>query len=452
MTDASTTTENLEEDRKARLARVQKRTMTVLIITQIVGTLGLGVAPTIAVILAGAVMESEAWAGLARTTSTLGAALFGIPLGNLAAKFGRRIALSTGWWLAAVGTAILIWAAQFHLAIPLFLGLTLLGAGSAASLQSRFSSTDLAEPRNKARSLALIVWVGTIGSVIGPNIGVPGKVVGEWIGLDLYAASFLLATGFLIIAGFVIFILLRPDPLLTLMENSPTAQVKTRKTGSIRNAIEELKRNKVARIAVIAIIISQVVMASIMTMTPVHIQHETNSIELVGITISFHVLGMFAFSPLVGWVVDRFGHRFSMWIGFSIFVVALVLAAVVPHSMVFIMASLFCLGLGWSFVSIAGAALFTTAVSDEARATSQGGVDAMSNLLGALASFLAGPLLALTNFSALSIMAMFVLAPLGLILLRRIPAINMDHLEDKPVEHSDESLAEAIAETEAEQK
>lgn len=451
MTDAtSTVAEILEEERQARMAKVQKRTMTVLVITQIVGTLGLGVAPTIAVILAGVVTESETWAGLARTTSTLGAALLGMPLGNLAAKFGRRVALSTGWWLAAVGTAILVWAAQQTLLIPLFVGLTLLGAGSAASLQGRFTATDLAEPRHKARSLALIVWVGTIGSVIGPNIGIPGKVVGEWIGLNVYAASFLIATGFLIIAGFVIFMMMRPDPLLTLMENSPAAKVKTRKTGSIRNALHELKINKTARIAVIAIIIGQVVMASIMTMTPVHIEHETGSIDLVGITISFHVLGMFAFSPVVGWVVDRYGHRFSMWLGVGIFTLALVFSAVWQHEMAFIMASLFFLGLGWSFVNIAGAALFTLAVSDESRATSQGGVDAMSNLMGALASFLAGPLLAVSTFSWLSVWAMIILLPLAFLLLRRIPAINMEHLEGHPVENSAETTAEAIAETEAE--
>src|SRR5690606_2286603 len=99
----NTASELTEIAREERFAGVQKRTMSVLIITQIVGTLGLGVAPTIAVLIAGDVTQNEAWAGLARTASTLGAAILGIPLGNLAAKFGRRVALSSGWWLAAIG-------------------------------------------------------------------------------------------------------------------------------------------------------------------------------------------------------------------------------------------------------------------------------------------------------------------------------------------------------------
>lgn len=421
--------------REERFAGVQKRTMTVLIITQIVGTLGLGVAPTIAVLIAGDVTQNEAWAGLARTASTLGAALLGIPLGNLAAKFGRRVALSSGWWLAAIGTAILVIAAEKSLIVPLFAGLLLLGAGAATSLQSRFTATDLAKPKNKARSLALIVWVGTIGSVIGPNIGIPGAYVGEMLGLSVYAASFLLATIFLLIAGTVIFVMLRPDPLLVLMEDSAksatastasqsTPAPQTRKKGSIRNALALLRTNKPARIAVIAILVAQVVMASIMTMTPVHIMHEGGTVGLVGVTISTHVLGMFAFSPLSGWVVDKFGHRAAMWIGVGIFMLSLVLAAGWQSNMGFILASLFFLGLGWSFVNISGSALFTSAVPDEGRASSQGGVDAMSNLFGATASFLAGPLLALTNFSVLSVLAMFILIPLVLVIVRRIPLVE----------------------------
>ncbi|MGO3148400.1 MAG: MFS transporter [Leucobacter sp.] len=412
--------------RKERFASVQKRTMFVLIITQIVGTLGLGVAPTIAVLIAGDVTQNEAWAGLARTASTLGAALLGIPLGNLAAKFGRRVALSCGWWLAAVGTAILVVAAEKSLIVPLFAGLLLLGAGAATSLQSRFTATDLAKPKNKARSLALIVWVGTIGSVIGPNIGIPGAYVGEMLGLSVYAASFLLATIFLVVAGTIIFVMLRPDPLLVLTEHTvqTSAVPQTRKKGSMRSAISLLRTNKPARIAVIAILVGQVVMASIMTMTPVHIMHEGGTVGLVGVTISMHVLGMFAFSPLSGWVVDKFGHRVSMWVGIGIFMLSLVFAAGWQSDMRFIMASLFFLGLGWSFVNIAGSALFTSAVPDEGRASSQGGVDALSNLFGATASFLAGPLLALTDFKVLAVLAMFVLVPLGFVLLRRIPLVE----------------------------
>ncbi|SNS98818.1 Major Facilitator Superfamily protein [Micrococcales bacterium KH10] len=200
----------------AARALLQRRTMVVLTIMQVIGTVGVGVAPSIGVLLAGEVTQNEAWAGLARTASTLGAALLGLPLGGFAARAGRRLALASGWWIAALGSALLVLAAQRSLVIPLFVGLLLIGAGAAASLQARFAATDLAEPSHKGRALALIVWVGTIGSVLGPNLGVPGKIVGHHTGLTVYASAFLIAAVFLALAGLVVFIWLRPDPLLTL--------------------------------------------------------------------------------------------------------------------------------------------------------------------------------------------------------------------------------------------
>lgn len=194
--------------------------MIVLVITQIFGTVAVGVAPSIGVLLAGDVTQNEAWAGLARTASTLGAALLGLPLGNLAARKGRRVALSFGWLLAAAGSAILVAAAQWSLIVPLFIGLLLIGAGSATGLQARFAATDLARPKARARSLALIVWVGTIGSVLGPNLGAPGRIVSENTGLTVFASAFLIAAISLTIAGILVFALLRPDPLLVQVSQS----------------------------------------------------------------------------------------------------------------------------------------------------------------------------------------------------------------------------------------
>src|SRR5699024_3916075 len=223
---------------------------------QIIGTVGVGVAPSIGVLLAEEVTNNEALAGLARTASTLGAAIFGIWLGTFAARHGRRIALSVGWIVAASGSGLLVFAAQQSLIAPLFIGLLMIGAGSAVSLQARFAATDLAEPQTKARSLALVVWVGTIGSVLGPNLGVPGKVVGSFTGLNVYSSSFLIAAVFLGMAGVVVFTSLRPDPLLALQRSTegtgtkPVIGIGAR----INQALNELKINQLAKVAVIAII------------------------------------------------------------------------------------------------------------------------------------------------------------------------------------------------------
>lgn len=403
------------------VAKLQRRTLTVLIISQVVGTIGVGVAPSIGVLLAGEVTDSEAWAGLARTASTLGAAALGVPLGNLAARRGRRVALSSGWTLAAVGAAILVFAAQLVLVAPLFIGLFLLGAGSAVTLQARFAATDLAEPRHKARALSLAVWVGTLGMVLGPNLGLPGEVVAGATGLTVYASAFLIAAVFLGGAAALIFVFLRPDPMLVSDELQGAAGVSTTgKRGAIRGLFAEMHTNQRARNAVIAIIVAQVVMVSIMTMTPVHVVHQGGSVNLVGITISLHILGMYALAPVVGALTDRRGNRFTMGTGAVILLASLIIGVFWPDDMAWIVVSLILLGVGWSFVNVSASALFARVVSSDARASSQGGVDALSNLFGAATAFAAGPLLALTSFSALSIVGIVLLAPLAVILVRPV--------------------------------
>lgn len=403
------------------IASIQRRTMIVLVITQIIGTIGVGVAPSIGVLLAGEVTQNEAWAGLARTASTLGAALLGLPLGHLAARHGRRVALAVGWLLAASGSAILVVSAQWSLVLPLFAGLLLIGSGSAIALQSRFAATDMAEPTKRARSLALIVWVGTIGSVLGPNLGTPGRIISAGTGLTVYASAFLIAAACLALAGIIVFLLLRPDPLMvqsSRLQDSRT-EIPTKKPRRILTMISSVRGNAQARLAVLAILTAQVVMLAIMTMTPVHIVHHGGSVDLVGITISLHILGMYAMAPIAGWISDRLGHRVSIWMGVALFAFSLQLGAAWPDRMPWIMTSLIFLGLGWSFVNVAASALFAGTLEPEVRASSQGGLDALANLFGAMAAFVAGPMLAMSSFSVLCLCSLGLLLPLVMALLRR---------------------------------
>jgi MFS family permease len=420
---------------------LQRRTLGVLVIMQVIGTVGVGVAPSIGVLLAEQVTDNEAWAGLARTASTLGAALLGLPLGRLAANRGRRVALSTGWFSAAAGAALLIFAAQESEVVTLFIGLLLIGAGSAVSLQSRFAATDLSDPRHRGRHLALVVWVGTLGSVIGPNLGVPGEVLHAATGLSVFAGAFLVAAVCLALAGVVAFLFLRPDPLLTArsavaitMPDAPgAASVVTpptpsgtvgasrrptgvRRKGALRHMLSEVRVNADARLALTAVLTAQVVMVAVMTMTPVHMEHQGGTVTFVGLTISLHVAGMYGLSPVSGWVADRWGPRTGMWIGICIFVASLLAGAFFSHSTGWIIVCLILLGLGWSFTNVAGSALFTSAVSEKTRAASQGGLDSLANLCAAVAAFWAGPLLAVTSFSTLAWVAVAVLVPLVLAL------------------------------------
>jgi len=398
-------------------SRVQRRTLVVLVVSQIVGTVGIGVAPTIGVLLAEQVTSSPAWSGLARVASTLGAAALGLPLGAIAARWGRRRALTLGWLTASIGAFIVVYAAQNLSVVALFPGLFLVGAGSAVSLQSRFAATDLAAPHHRARALALVVWVGTLGSVLGPNLGVPGIWISHATGLTVFASGFLIAGTFLFLGGVVVFLALRPDPLLVALAQGSTQRL-GRRRGGIRVLALELRTNPRVRLAVLAIVTAQIVMVSVMTMSPVHMANEGDTITIIGITISLHVAGMYALAPVVGILVDRAGHRVAMIVGICVLVASLVTSAIGSGTMGGMIAALLLLGIGWSFINVAGSALFASTVADETRASAQGAVDALANLLGATAAFVAGPLLAATSFPLLSELALLVLVPLAVVVIR----------------------------------
>lgn len=406
----------------------QRRTLTVLAITQIFGTIGLGVAPSIGVLLAGIVTDNEAFAGIARTASTFGAALFGIPLATFASRFGRRPALSVGWFSAAIGALILAGAAHLSSLPLLVCGLTLIGAGNAAGMQTRFAATDRAPAGSSGKALALIVWVGTIGSVLGPNLGVPGRYLGQLFGLNLYAAAFALAALMLAVAGTLIFTLLRPDPLQQVLAQQRGGGSTTATTGQpprgyaakLAATWQLVCSNRNARYATVTLVGAHIVMVAIMTMTPVHLQHHGGSIELIGITISLHVLGMYGLSPLAGYLGDRIGARPTILFGTFLLATAIALCFGFADSHSLMILALTLLGFGWSFVFVPASALYAVSLPAAQRATAQGGLDAVANLCAALAALSSGLVMYVTSFPSLALLCGVFLVPL--LLLRPQPA------------------------------
>lgn len=80
-------------------------------------------------------------------------------------------------------------------------------------------------------------------------------------------------------------------------------------------------RNPRARYALLAILTAQIVMVSVMTMTPVHVIHQGGSVSVVGLTIGLHIAGMYALAPLVGLLADRMGERCTIGVGIVVLAV-----------------------------------------------------------------------------------------------------------------------------------
>jgi MFS family permease len=382
--------------------RVHRRTLGVLVTGQILGGLGFGATLSMGALLFADLSGTPALSGMASTMSTLGAALAAIPLARLAQRFGRRISLGTGAFIAAIGAVTTVTAAWVQVLPLLFVGIALIGMGNAANLQARFAATDLAAPAHRGRDLSLVVWTTTIGAVIGPNLLAPGEELGRTLGLPAFTGPFILTLATQLVAATVYLIGLRPDPLLLAVKLRAAALLEAATTGA---KLEGGLPRRFYIFAITAVALSHAVMVSVMAMTPVHLTKHGASLTIVGITISLHVAGMFAISPLFGIMADRLGRVPSILIGQGLLAAGLAATGLGAESNTWVTVGLTLIGLGWSASTIAGSALVTESTLPALRTRYQGRNDLIMSLSGATGGALAGPVLALAGYSGLSLAA-----------------------------------------------
>lgn len=410
MSSGVVTTPELAWQSKPDVQAHQRRAVRSLFLTQMIGSLGMGAGMSIGSLLAYEVTADEGLAGISRILSAVSVALVAGPLAGLAVRRGRRAALLTGQVISACGAALLVLSARFHSLPLLMVGMLLFGAGSAANLQCRFAATDIAEPRFSARTMSMVVWAGTLGAVVGPLLAAPGGVVGRALGVPPIAGSYVLAGIGVLLAGLVVWLTLRPDPMHVAQEHGAIACT-SRRVGTWR-ALGILVRRPVTRFALVAVVLNQMVMTSVMALTPVHMTHVGHRLPTVSVTLSLHILGMYAFSPLVGWLVDQVGEQAVILVGVAIHAAALTCSYLAGDNLVLIDVGLFLLGVGWSFGMVAGSALMSAAAPADQRAVAQGGTDMMMNVGAAVAAGGAGPVLAWLGYSGLALVAAALLVPI----------------------------------------
>ena len=383
------------------LVAAQRRTVRVLAAGQVLTGVAFGATLSLGALLAADLSGQEALSGFATAAVTLGAALTAIPLARLAARRGRRFALTTGNLAALSGILVVVTAAATRTFPLLLVGIALIGAGNAGTLQSRFAATDLATSARRGRDLATVVWATTVGGVVGPLLLAPGELVGASIGMPRLTGAYLFSFAAQVCAFALYVLVLRPDPLLL-------AQRLDRDKASSAVAAPEVDRPKIARFAMLAVAASHVTMASVMAMTPVHLSHivAPDAVTLaVGVTIALHVFGMYGLSPVFGILADRVGRLAVILLGQALFAASLVIASLFSASQAGVLVALVLLGLGWSAATVAGSALLTEATPLALRPRRQGRSDTLMTACAAVGSVLAGVILGLVGYGGLALWA-----------------------------------------------
>jgi MFS family permease len=388
--------------------RVQRRTLGVLVATQALGGLGTSIGIAVAAILAEQVSGSEKLAGLAQTTQVLGAAVASLLLAHLMGRSGRRPGLTLGYLVGALGGGLCVVAGVVGSFALLLTGTTLLGATTAANSLSRYAATDLAPARGRARALGLVVWATTLGAVAGPNLtGVAGGVA-HGLGLPRLTGPFLFGLVGMLAAALVMSTLLRPDPLLVAREAAIGRGATVRTGTSWARAFAVVRERRAVAAGIAALALAHAVMVAVMVMTPLTMHHGGASLEVIGIVVSVHVLGMYAFAPVVGWAADRYGRPPVLGAGAGVLLLALLLAGTAPMgASLRIGAGLFLLGLGWSLCTVSASTLLTEASPLDARSDVQGLADLTMGLVAATAGALGGVVVGASGYGTLTVCAAF---------------------------------------------
>lgn len=402
----------------AETVKIQNRAIKVLATAQVLN--GIGVAGTVAAgsLLVSSISNSETLAGLAQTSAVLGAAAMALPLSRLTQRGGRRLGLSTGYFIGLTGALFAIVGGTQRVLFLMLLGTFLVGAASAAGYQARFAAVDLATDQSRSRQLSFVVWGSTFGAVAGPNLMEPSGNLAESLGLPRLVGPYVVALATLFLATLVIRLFLRPDPYLTAM-NLRDSTEDHHAILPARKALRLIRENPSALFAIASIAIGHLAMVSVMVMTPVHMAHVDVTLTIIGLVISLHIVGMYAFSPVVGFLSDKFGRKTVIQIGVLILLLSSFVAGTsAPDDVVALGAGLFLLGLGWSCTLIAGSALLAESVEEELGPSSQGASDLVMNLMGAGGGALAGVIIGTMGYGWLCASAAIPVAVLGVWSLR----------------------------------
>ncbi|KIO59842.1 MFS transporter [Bacillus amyloliquefaciens] len=402
-------------DSPEKLKKLYKKVLIVVSISQIFGGAGLAAGITVGALIAQQMLGTDAYAGVPTALFTLGSAGAALFVGRLSQRYGRRIGLATGFVLGGLGAIGVVIAALVNSAILLFASLLIYGAGTATNLQARYAGTDLANEKQRATAVSVTMVMTTFGAVAGPNLV---NVMGEFadlIGIPSLSGPFVLAAAAYILAGIVLFIMLRPDPLD--IANRIAAYKEQNGYDNDSNMVKQKNNKRGLAVGATVMVLTQIVMVAIMTMTPVHMKHHGHGLGEVGIVIGFHIGSMYLPSLVTGVLVDKIGRTaMSIASGITLLLAGLLAALAPSDSMVLLVIALSLLGLGWNFGLISGTAQIVDSTEPSTRAKVQGTLDVFIALAGASGGALSGMVMANTSYAVLSLSG-------GLLSLVLIPVV-----------------------------
>lgn len=384
--------------------RLYRRTLYTIVAAQLFGGAGLAAGIAVGALLAREMLGSDQYAGVPSALITLGSAVAAWLIGRLSQQHGRRVGIAAGFLAGGVGSGLIVAAAAWNMPLLFFASLLLYGAGTATNFQARYAGADLAEPSKRATAVSIGMVATTFGAVAGPNlIGTTGGFAAS-IGLPALSGPFLLSAAAFLLAGIVPLFFLRPDPYLAAKAIAAAQPEGAERHRSAGDAARESANRGGLAIGTAVMILTQIVMVAIMTMTPVHMEHHGHGLDDVGLVIGLHIGMMFLPSLFTGMLVDKIGRIPMSIASGAVLLASGVLAAYAPaDSVPALAAALALLGLGWNLGFISGTAMIVDATHPAVRAKTQGKLDILLAVAGASGGAASGMVVAHSSYTALAL-------------------------------------------------
>lgn len=399
--DAGSATTVLEP---AQVEAIQRRTVRVLLASQASGGVGLVATYIVTALLAKDITGSKSLATVAAAFLSVGSAITAFPLAKLSSERGRRVGLRAGYLAGTAGAGVALLAAVTQSYPLLCLGVLGAGAGNAANLATRYAASDLASEERRARTISVIVWATVIGSTAGSVVSGAASDMGEWLGMPAKAGSYLLSALMFLLAAAIVELKLRPDPLAVAGGLGRVTSAQPQHKPSARESLSLIWANPAARLAVGAMVVSQVTMVGVMSLTPLHMDEGGQSQGVIGLMMAFHIWGMYLFSPVVGSLTDRFGQYPMLYVSGALCTWGALWAAVTPPEGVLgVFMGNFLIGLGWSFGVVAASSLVVSQFPIEQRVGVQGVGDLAMIGSGAIAGVSSGLLYSIFGYGGVNL-------------------------------------------------
>ena len=372
------------------------RNLWLLMAVQVLFMIGNMMFLTLAPILGEQLAGTTNLATLPMAISMLTMLVFSFPLSLWMGKFGRGPIFSAGLVANIIAGILLFTAIQYQQFSIFLIGSIFFGISIACANFYRFAAMELVHPSKQSLAISAVMAAGVVAAFIGPNLSSVTKDLFFDLAFSSSALAYIpISLAALILVSFI---------------QWPKVKAKADTTKQPMDLTGDLWK------AILTAALAYGVMVLIMSATPLHMSHQHYEFSDTAWVIQWHVLGMFAPSFFIGWLVNRLGLMGLIILGVMVLISSLLVNLFASNKPLLTL-GLLLLGVGWNFTFLGASQWLVKLSANQNASKIQGINEVMVFGSASIATLSSGWLLNVFGWTALNVAAMPLLLVLLILLL-----------------------------------